>query len=206
MTRGATIPEREITRTHVSEGRSPRSQVGDRHPRYARAILVTVLAPAAVSLTVILSSFLPSNAHSTPLTVVDVSPGQAEATVREILARALSSVLNAKDKAGDDRRFMTPDLYALFRRGARAFDGDPYTGSQEPESFVLQSLSSTNAKDPARIDVTATFAVTGLPDLKPRITYRMHRSDAGWRIDDIQYLADGQSMRRLLKRAIPSRH
>ena len=127
-------------------------------------------------------------------------PGQAEATVREVLARVLSPVLKATDKAGDDRRFLTPDLYAAFQKGAQAFDADPYTGSQEPESFSLRSLSRTTAKDPARIDVTATFAVTGFPDSKPRITYRMRHTGMGWRIDDIRYHDDEQSMRGLLRR------
>ena len=127
-------------------------------------------------------------------------PGQAEATVREILARVLSPVLLAKDKAGDERRFLMPDLYAAFRKGAQAFGADPYTGSQEPESYALQSLSRTMAQDPARVDVTATFAVTGFPNSKPRITYRMRHTGTGWRIDDIRYLDDGESMRGLLRR------
>lgn len=132
-------------------------------------------------------------------------PAQAEATVREILARVLSPVLTARDKAGDERRFLTPDLYAAFRKSAQAFDADPYTGSQETESYALQSLSRTPAKDPARVDVTATFAVSGFPDSKPRITYRMLRTGKGWRIDDIRYHDDGQSMRGLLGRGPPSR-
>jgi hypothetical protein len=123
----------------------------------------------------------------------------AEATVREALARDLSSTLTAEDKAGDLKQFLAAPLYRAFSKGARDFDGDPFTGSQEPEPYAVTLISSIQLS-PGRVDVTVRFDITALPDLHPVIRYEMAEIVGRWQATDIFYVTDKQSMRAILKR------
>lgn len=140
-------------------------------------------------------------AEARPLNADDrgAAAGEAESAVREVLARVLSPVLTIREKAGDDQRFLTRELYELFMKNAREFDSDPYTGSQEPGSYRLVSLSS-KTEGASKFTVTAHFDILGLPDAHPVIAYELVQNPDRWRIDDISYISDGgASMRKLLR-------
>ena len=124
--------------------------------------------------------------------------GEAESTVREMLSRDLSTVLTVKEKEGDDRRFLTPDLFALFMADARDFDADPYTGVQDSGGWKLEDLSSI-AVAPDRAIVSVQFSST-YEKAPIKIAYDMRRAGPTWRVYDITYYVDGRSMRQVLKK------
>lgn len=122
----------------------------------------------------------------------------AEATVREMISRDLSTVLTTKDKQDDDRRFLSPDLFASFTAKARDFDADPYTGVQDDDGLRIEDLSSTSVSpDRAVVDVRFSSPYEKTPR---RISYDMRRAGSTWRVHDVTYHADGRSMRQILKR------
>lgn len=135
--------------------------------------------------------------RSTP----DASPAMraAEATVREAISRDVSTTLTAEDKQGDLKRFLTSSLLKSFNKGARDFNGDPFTGSQEPEYFVIRSLSSIQ-QAPSRVDVTVHFGNSTVPDLQPVIRYEMTAVGDRWQMDNIVYVTDKQNLRHILNR------
>ncbi len=124
--------------------------------------------------------------------------GEAESTVREMLSRDLSAVLTVKEKEGDDRRFLTPDLLALLTAGARDFDADPYTGVQDTGGWKLKELSSI-AVAPDRAIVSVQFSST-YEEGPIKIAYDMRKAGPAWRVYDVTYYVDGRSMRQVLKK------
>lgn len=129
---------------------------------------------------------------------LEASAADAKSTMREILARDLSPILTARETENDDDRFLTPDLLALFTKGARAFDADPYTGSQEATDFELKDLIA-QANDPDHVVVTAHFDIKSDAKDHPEIAYSLVRSGGQWRVTDIDYLTQGgPSMRKFL--------
>ena len=124
----------------------------------------------------------------------------AEATVREAIARDVSTTLTADDKRHDLKRFLAAPLYRSFSKSARDFDADPFTGSQEPASYAVTSISSTQPS-PGRVDVTVRFDITPLPELHPVIRYEMAEIAGRWQMIDIVYVTDKQSMRTILMRS-----
>lgn len=119
--------------------------------------------------------------------------------MREALARDLSTTLTAEDKEGDLKRFLAAPLYRVFMKGARDFDGDPFTASQEPESYAVASISSTQPS-PTRVDVTVRFDVIPSPEIHPVIRYEMTEIAGRWQANDIFYVTDKHSLRTLLTR------
>lgn len=120
----------------------------------------------------------------------------AESFIREVLSRDFSTVLTVKEKEGDDRRFLAPDLYALFMKNAREFDADPYTGSQEPGYFQPERFS-TEQISPSSALVTVTMKHADAESVS-HISYILRAHRGSWRIFDIIY-NDGRSMRSILK-------
>ncbi len=124
--------------------------------------------------------------------------GEAESTVREMLSRDLSTVLTVKEKENDDKRFLSPDLLALFMADARDFDADPYTGVQDTGGFKLDELSSISVA-PDRAIVSVQFS-SSYDKTLTKIAYDVRKTGPIWRIYDITYYVDGRSMRQTLKR------
>lgn len=84
----------------------------------------------------------------------------AVSAVGEILSRDLSTVLTVVEKEGDDKRFLTSDLYTIFMKNARDFDADLYTGTQDTTGFQVKSVEGSK-RSPSEITVTALFDVIG---------------------------------------------
>lgn len=124
----------------------------------------------------------------------------AVSAVREILSRDLSNVLTVVEKEGDDKRFLTLDLYTLFMKNARDFDADPYTGTQDTTGFQVKSVDGSK-RSPSEITVTALFdVVDSSPPIHPQIAYDMKLVAGRWKIADIKYISDGGiSMINILK-------
>ena len=123
---------------------------------------------------------------------------QAEAAVREIITRDLSTSVKVEDKKNDDRRFMAPDLYRLYTAKGKDFDADPYTGTQDGSDYSIAKLRS-DVKSNGAIDVTVEFAVASLPNSHPREVYKMVLLRDRWLVQDIVYVGDVKSLRDILK-------
>ena len=119
--------------------------------------------------------------------------------VREILSRDLSTVLNSQDKEGDDRKFMTSDLYQRFQKGARDFDSDPYSGTQDNTGFKVDDVTSVPL-DASHAVVTVAFSIEH-EVTRRKLAYHMIADGRRWLVDDIDYLNDKTSMRGILDKA-----
>lgn len=82
------MTEHQTISAPVSETRARHLEVGDLDPRYARAIVVSVLASATMCLAVMISSTLPANAQGAPSAFAGVRPGQSYAAARRQLLGA----------------------------------------------------------------------------------------------------------------------
>lgn len=123
--------------------------------------------------------------------------GPAESTVREIVARDLSTILTDTDKKNDDRRFMSPDLYRLYTKKRQSFDSDPYTGTQDSSDYTIAKVTSAS-KSATGVVVTVEFAVEGAPESHPRLAYDMVLSQGRWLVQDIAYGGDQESFHQIL--------
>ncbi len=123
----------------------------------------------------------------------------AAAIIREALARDLSTVLTGNDKAGDERKYMTPDLFGRFDKGAQDFDADWYLGLQDTSGFKLTDLTSVPV-DPSHTIVAVSFSVDRQP-IPFKFAYHMVRVGDRWLIDDIDYLNQKTTARGLLAKA-----
>lgn len=124
----------------------------------------------------------------------------AVSAVREILSRDLSTVLTVVEKEGDDKRFLTSDLYTIFMKNARDFNADLYTGTQDTSGFQVKSVEGSK-RSPSEITVTALFdVVDSSPPVHPQIAYDMKLVAGRWKIGDIRYMSDGgRSITNILK-------
>jgi len=152
------------------------------------------------------------------MNIKDIEPGAApvvaqqpngenpEAFIRNVLARDLSTVLNANDKVNDDKTFISADMVALLSRYGREFDVDVYTGTQDNSGFAVDKIV-TNSASQFEAVVSASFS-TGL-EASPRwtLSYYLKRSNdtsGSWKIVDVKY-HDGEMLSTLLKN-IASQH
>ena len=167
----------------------------------------SLFAPFLISLTLASSTVVPAFARDDgPVTRGEdtaFETGAPVAVLRNLLKRTMSNELSASEKSLDGKIYYTQSLNKVIdtapKSRLRSFDADEVTGTQEPESLELISLSATTLKNKNSI-VHAVFKVSdSIPLLK--VDYAMKFEGTMWKVDDITYFDGGrQSLRQLLRK------
>jgi hypothetical protein len=142
----------------------------------------------------------------TPRTCASISnlKGDPAYVLCEALLRDLDPKLTFTDRVGDDEKYYSQSLYTVLNKylakHASDFDADPLTGTQDTAAL---SIKDTKAEIVGRSKmlVTVEFLIEGAPENQNTVRYLMVQEHGTWKIDDIVYLDEPDSLRQIIKRA-----